>query len=186
MNNISSIARLFDGSSNYAEFAPKASRTSAQRPTVSQHRQEANNYKTTDRSGSAHRQRTQDYIKALENEILQLREREKKLEEESTGLKDYIGLLKQSHIENGIFIPEPSSDKIDELDESTGTSVMVDLTEMQAIEAERWCSTTAAESEPQPYEPPKAGLFSMPPASEQPGLTVKQLNTQTGINFILE
>jgi hypothetical protein len=109
------------------------------------------------------------------------------LEKESKNFKDYIDLLMQSHIENGILVPEPSSDKMG-ADESTGTSrsVMVDLANMQTIEAEKWCSTTAAESYPQLYEPPKPGFFSTQPAPEKPGVTVKQLDTQTGINFILE
>ena len=145
---------------------------------------------------SAHRQRTQGYITALENEILRLRERESQLTKENLDFKDYIDLLRQSLVENSISIPEPPPNLMIEspnkpiapsgLAEEPHPAVVVDLAELQTIEAERWCSTQAAENQTRNYEPPETGLSSIDSTSERPNITVQQLNTQTGINFILE
>jgi hypothetical protein len=146
----------------------------------------------------AHRQRTQGYIKALENEILRLRSQAYTLGQENADLKNQVTALTQGFMSNSMPLVhglanlgtkntyESSSFNRGGGHEESEPNVMIDLTQLDNIEAERWCSTQAAEEEPSPYEP----LTAVPPAFnvqlEQPGVHHAPLDTQAGVDFVLE
>jgi hypothetical protein len=145
---------------------------------------------------SAHRQRTQDYIKALEDEILRLRDRESRLVRENEDYACNIDLLRKSLVSNTIPILEApknlDTETCTEAAESAESTeipdsvVTVDITDLQIIEGEQWCSTKAAEAEPRRYESPRDALPLKDSILERPDVPLQQLDTQTGINFILE
>lgn len=114
-----------------------------------------------------HRQRTQGYIRELEKEVLRLRDSETALKAENKQLKAALNQNGLS-LPNGAspptwrssFSPPPdntllfaaSSPDFGAL--SSATSVTIDLTELNVIEPEKWCSVTAAMEETRPFEIP--------------------------------
>ncbi|KAF2092550.1 hypothetical protein NA57DRAFT_62417 [Rhizodiscina lignyota] len=216
-------AKRFVGDALEHEEGRDASAESSAEPTIarSSHTRRREQVLQAQR---AHRQRTQGYIKALENEILRLRARENALLRDTALIRDHVSVLEQTLLTNGIGIPRvqglsnletpfdvssgvasgtpfdmssvagsipssvPSSTGIDD----QFSNVTIDLRDMQNIEAERWCSTNAAEHEPRSFEVPSFDPVMWENFVQQEGGTSAAgahfgpLDAQTGINFILE
>jgi hypothetical protein len=157
-----------------------------------------------------HRQRTQGYIRELEKEVLRLRDSERALKYENANLKRCLsgsGILAPevpsptssrgnvSSAEPVLFLPEPSSLTVET---SSAASVIIDLTDLSAIEPEKWCSVTAAMEEVRPYELPTVSpaQLSGDPSGAMPA-TLREgsvgnygaspaLSPQAAIDFVLE
>lgn len=126
-----------------------------------------------------------------------MRAREHNVVNENMGLKDHIGLLKDILESNRIPIPEAlvtqgtesayvsGQQSRSDTDISAG-DLTIDLTEMQTVEAERWCSEQAAETDPRPYEAPTIDPSVETSASElQESPRPQSLDSQAGIDFVL-
>ena len=72
------------------------------------------------------------------------------------------------------------------------SDVTIDLREMHNIDAERWCSIVAAETEPRPFETPTFDPFLWENSGQVEGgssgmaASSDPLDSQTGISWILE
>lgn len=153
-----------------------------------------------------HRQRTQGYIRELEKEVLRLRDNESVLKAGNSSLKDALvrgGLPLPNHgdspdLSAGVSIASDLDLRYTATSLELGNSVTVDLTELNAIEAEEWCSVTAAMEDRIPFEAPTA-LPSLalicgdvnPPRTLREGSvgnygSAPALSPQAAIDFVLE
>lgn len=70
------------------------------------------------------------------------------------------------------------------------SNVTIDLRDMHSVEPERWCSAVAAETDPRLYEAPSFEPFMWenlaPPETGSSGASHGEIDSQAGINFILE
>lgn len=168
-------------------------------------------------ANSTHRQRTQGYIRELEKEVLLLRESQGQLAVENQTLKVKVDVCVYALQSNGIPVPDvsgPASPAFlrqnssnlglqqDLLSNSAyvlsggissgANSVSIDLRDLELLEPEYPCSTTAALTDPRQSELPEHQQ-SYPNFSYREGNqddnqkgSSTHLGAQAGIDFILE
>jgi hypothetical protein len=156
---------------------------------------------------STHRQRTQGYIRELEKEVIRLREREGILTKENEALRMKAESYHQVLISNGLAPPDdtdftaqqqyltPSSNvETQSIAASSAPSIVVDLTDLATIEAEKGCSTRAAMESGRPYEQPPVNPAllaisinnSRNETGQEQNTSPSILSPQAGIDFVLE
>jgi hypothetical protein len=144
---------------------------------------------TSEQKHSLHRQRTQNYIRELENEVFRLRERE----------SDLLKEVERLHLELEPFKKGVTSNELTESTALRGPEsspvvnpvVHIDLTNISAIEPKAPCSTEVSlERLDVTYAPPTIDpeLLIVRRNSNDPLVDSSNLSmdAQTGINFILE
>ncbi|KAE9979141.1 hypothetical protein EG328_001082 [Venturia inaequalis] len=165
-----------------------------------------------------HRQRTQGYIRELEKEVLLLRETQDQLAAENQTLKAKVDVCVHTLHSNGIPVPDvsgPASPAYlrqkssnlglhqDFLSNSTyalsgdissgADSVSIDLRDLESLEPEFLCSTTAGLTDPRQFELPKHHQAYSKISYREENQDENQhrgspthLGAQAGIDFILE
>ena len=156
-----------------------------------------------------HRQRTQRYIRELENEVIKLRNLHKSAEEQNRVVQTQVQILIASLASNHVSIPilpqvaiDPTTPDLDfsDLSESAASPIIsVDISGLSTTTPESTCLIQASERSPvqldlETIEQDHAGCAaplslgsyinkSSPQVSN--GIVPARLDTQTGVDFVL-
>ena len=162
---------------------------------------------------STHRQRTQRYIRELENEVLNLRNLSKSMDEKNRTFHSQVQILMATLVANHIPLPvlphvapDPATPELDfsatsdSSDSAASPMVSIDVSGLSTTAPEKACSIIASERVPveldletmkHDHHPGCPGLPSIDPhdAHSFPqvtnGIVPARLDSQTGVDFVL-